>query len=181
MTETPGRPNEPTPEEPNEPTPKQTTDPATEPTAVEPTEPATEPTAVEPPGSTAEPTAEATSGQEPPAAEPIAEERPRATRPRSRWQWLDRSNRLNRVAALVAIVAGAVFVVAGAFGAGVMVGADSGEHHGGFQRSGHHSEMSADHGQVPIGRILIVPGGGGTQGPGGDGAPGGYRAFILGN
>jgi hypothetical protein len=74
---------------------------------------------------------------------------------------LSSPNRLNRVAALVAIVAGSVFVAAVIFGTGVLVGAHSGGHREAFERSGHESSESATveskRGGLPAGEICWSP------------------------
>jgi hypothetical protein len=88
---------------------------------------------------------------------------------------LSSPNRLNRVAALVAIVAGAVFVTAVIFGTGVLVGAHSGGHREAFERSSHESAMfEPDRGGSPIGQIWLVPEGAGPNGHGEHGDPAGY-------
>jgi hypothetical protein len=96
MTDRPERPGEPS-ESTTEP-PQASTEPRTEPTEV----------TNEPP---AEPAPASTIGTQPPSATPP-----------KRFQWLSSPNRLNRVAALVAIVAGSVFVAAVIFGTGVLRG-----------------------------------------------------------
>ena len=168
MTETPGRPDEPSAEETTAPTAASTSEPTTEETPKT-TEPTGETTAEQ-----TEPTAETTAEQTEPipaqTSEPTTEETAHVTQSGSRLQWFDRPNRLNRIAALVAIIAGAVVVVGGIFGTGVMVGAHTSAHSGDLERPGHHSEMSAGPRRLPIGQIWIVPGGGDPNGLSGYGA-----------
>jgi hypothetical protein len=132
-----------TPPEPNsnettEPTPAATSEPTAEPTPTATGEPTTQPT----PAATSTPTAEV-SGTAPPTSES-----------RARWRWP--GNRRNRLAASVAIAAGAVAVVAAIFTGGVAVGAHAGGD-GEHARWGHHSEMSADREHAPTGQVLIIP------------------------
>jgi len=140
MTDTPERPGEPS-------------ESTTEPTHAS-SEPPTEPTEVtnEPP---AEPAPGSIIGTQPPAAKPP-----------KRFQWLSSPNRINRVAALVAIVAGSVFVAVVIFGTGVLVGAHSGGHQEAFERSGHERSESAmvesPRGGAPAGEIWLVPGDSGS-------------------
>jgi hypothetical protein len=148
MTETPGRPSNPTPEprsnettDTTEATPTATSEPTTEPTPTATGEPTTEPMTA----ATSAPTAEMT-GTAPTTAE---------SRAGRRWP----KNRPNRIAASVAIVAGAFAVVAVIFTSGVVVGAHAdgeGEH---LDRWGNHSEMSAGREHTPTGQIWIIPGG----------------------
>src|ERR1700736_5171563 len=143
MTETPGpsdTPPEPNSNETTEPTPAATSEPTAEPRPTATGEPPTEPM----PAATSTPTAEVT-GTAPPASES-----------RARWRWPE--NRRNRIAASVAISAGAVAVVAAIFTGGVAVGAHAGGD-GENARWGGHSEMSADREQTPMGQVLIIPGG----------------------
>jgi hypothetical protein len=156
MTETPGRPSDPTPEprsdETTEPTPAATGEPTTEPTPTVPGEPTIEPT----PAATSAPTAE------------VSGTAPGTAKPRARWRWPE--NRRNRIAASVAIVAGAVAVVAAIFTSGVVVGAHAGgdaEHH---DRWGDHWEMSADREHAPTSQIWIIPGGN---------TPRGHDGYII--
>jgi hypothetical protein len=152
MTETPGGPSNPTPEpksnETTEATPTATSESTSEPTS----EPTTEPTPTATGEPTTEPTTAATSA---PAAE-VTGTVSRTGESRARWRWP--ANPRNRIAALVAIVAGAVAVVAAIFTTGIVVGAHAGadgEHHDGW---GHHSEISADREHSATG-IWIIPGG----------------------
>jgi len=144
MTETPGpgdTPPEPNSNETTEPTPAATSEPTAEPTPTATGEPTTEPMTA----ATSEPTVEM-PGTAPTTAE---------SRARRRWP----KNRLNRIAASVAIVAGAFAVVAVIFTSGVVVGAHAdgvGEHH---DRWSNHSEMSAGSEHSPTGQIWIIPGG----------------------
>ena len=142
MTETPG-PSD-TPPEPNSneaaQTPAATSEPTAGPTPTATAEPTTEPT----PAATSTPPAEVT-GTAPPTSE---------SRAKRRWP----QNRRNRIAASVAVAAGAVAVVAAIFTGGVAVGAHAGGD-GENARWGGHSEMSADREQTPMGQVLIIPGG----------------------
>jgi len=143
MTETPG-PSDTPPEansnETTEPTPAATSEPTAESTPTATGEPATEPT----PAATSTPTADVTGTAPPNSAS------------RAAWRWPE--NRRNRIAALVAIAAGAVAVVAAIFTGGVAVGAHAGGD-GEHAPWGHHSEMSADREHTPTGQVLIIPGG----------------------
>jgi hypothetical protein len=98
---------------------------------------------------------------------------------------LSSPNRLNRVAALVAIVAGSVFVAAVIFGTGVLVGTHSGGHREAFERSLHERPESAmvesDRDGAPAGEIWLVPGGGGPSGHSHHGDPGSYAGPVLGS
>ncbi|HZA12264.1 hypothetical protein [Mycobacterium sp.] len=141
MTETPGRPSDPPPEpnsdETTEPTPAATGEAATEPTPAATREAITEPT----PAATSAPTAEMTGTA------------PRTADSSARWRWLKNPN---RIAASVAIIAGAVAVVAAVFTSGFVVGAHAGgEHHDRWRQ---HSEMSAGREHTPPGKIWIIPG-----------------------
>ncbi|MCW2686390.1 MAG: hypothetical protein JWR37_1280 [Mycobacterium sp.] len=79
---------------------------------------------------------------------------------------------MNRIAAMVAIVAGAVFVVAGIFGAGVIAGAHSAGDRGGFERANHEStNFASQRGSAPVGQIWVFPGGGAAS-PDGYDSPG---------
>ena len=154
MTETPGpsdTPPEPNSNETTEPTPAATSEATAEPTPTATGEPTTEPT----PAATSTPTAEVT-GTAPPTSES-----------RARWRWPE--NRRNRIAASVAIAAGAVAVVAAIFTGGVAVGAHAGGD-GEHARWGHHSEMSADREHTPAGQVVIIPGGETARG---------YDAYIV--
>jgi hypothetical protein len=159
MTDTPERSGEPS-ESTTEP-PQASTEPRTEPTEVTNETPA-------------EPAPASTIGTQPPSATPP-----------KRFQWLSSPNRLNRVAALVAIVAGSVFVAAVIFGTGVLVGAHSGGHREAFERSGHERSESAmvesKRGGLPAGEIWLVPGGGGPSGHSHHGDPGSYAGPVLGS
>jgi hypothetical protein len=167
MTDTPERPGE-------------SSEPTTEPTQAA-SEPPTEPTAApnEPtPASSAapnEPTPASTAAPNEPTPASTTQEQSRRARPPSRWEWLSGPKRLNRVGALVAIVAGAVFVTAAIFGTGVLVGAHSGGHREAFERSPHQSAMFEPHrGGSPIGQIWLVPEGAGPNGHGEHGDAAGY-------
>lgn len=143
MTETPGpsdTPPEPNSNEATEPTPAATSEPTPGPTPTATGEPATEPT----PATTSTPPAEVT-GTAPPTSES-----------RAKWRWPQ--NRRNRIAASVAVAAGAVAVVAAIFTGGVAVGTHAGGD-GENARRGDHSEMSADREHTPMGQVLIIPGG----------------------
>jgi hypothetical protein len=110
-------------------------------------DPTTDPT----PAATSTPTAEVT-GTAPPTSES-----------RAGWRWPE--NRRNRIAASVAIAAGAVAVVAAIFTGGVAAGAHGGGD-GELAWWGHHSEMSADREHTPTGQVLIIPGGETARGGG---------------
>jgi hypothetical protein len=159
MTDTPERPGDPS-ESTTEP-PQASSEPRTEPTEV----------TNEPP---AEPAPASTIGTQPPSAKPP-----------KRLQWLSSPNRLNRVAALVAIVAGSVFVAAVIFGTGVLVGAHSGGYREAFERSGHERSESAmvesKRSGLPAGEIWLVPGGGGPSGNSHHGEPGSYAGPVFGS
>ena len=105
------------------------------------------------PDETAEPVRESPAASDTPAAEAA----PSTTQQRNRWRWPQ--NRTNRIAASVAILAGAVAVVAAIFTSGVVVGAHTGEFGKHQHRWGQQSEMSADREHAPTGQILIIPGG----------------------
>jgi hypothetical protein len=98
---------------------------------------------------TTEPTPVATSV-------PVAEDTgtaPDAGKPRVRWRWPEKTR--NRIAASVAIAAGAVAVVAAIFMSGVVVGAHSyGDNH---NRLG--PQISAQREGTPAEQIWIIPGG----------------------
>jgi hypothetical protein len=158
MTDTPERPGEPS--ESTTELPQASSEPRTEPTEV-----TNEPPTESAPASTIR--------KQPPA------------KPPKRFQWLSSPNRLNRVAALVAIVAGSVFVAAVIFGTGVLVGAHSGGDGEAFERSGHERSESAmvesPRGDAPAGEIWLVPSGGGPSGPSQHGDPGSYAGPVLGS
>ncbi|MEZ0358440.1 hypothetical protein [Mycobacterium sp. SA01] len=86
-----------------------------------------------------------------------------------------RPNRLNQVAAWVAIVAGTVFIVGAVFFTGFILGRTSG--HGGWHhpRGDGDSQQFHHRGGPGGGPGMMMPGAGpwGPMGPGGPGAPGG--------
>lgn len=88
----------------------------------------------------------------------ITEETPRRNRP----------NKVNRVAAVVGIVAGVVFIVAVIFFSGFVLGVHAGSGFGRDQHRGGYGMMDRDGGQ-PMGPGQMGPGG---MGPGGMMEPG---------
>jgi hypothetical protein len=98
-----------------------------------------------------------------PAAEATETPSPGTGKPRLKWRWPE--NTRNRIAASVAIAAGAVAVVAAIFMGGVAVGAHAG---GGANHDRlDHSEVSAQREDTPTDQIWIIPTGAAATGHGG--------------
>lgn len=83
--------------------------------------------------------------------------------------YVQESNRLNKAAAWVGVVAGSVIIVAVIFGTGFFVGKEVGEGSGGHDR-GHHTMMRPAMPMFPMapnGQVERGPGSPGPFGPGG--------------
>jgi len=89
------------------------------------------------------------------AASPTAESR-------SRWRWPAKTR--NRIAASVAVAAGAAAIVAAVFTGGLAVGAHTAGHGEGHHQWGYYSAASAQREGAPVEQIWIVPGGPGATG-----------------
>jgi len=95
------------------------------------------------------------------AASPTAESR-------SRWRWPAKTR--NRIAASVAVAAGAAAIVAAIFTGGVAAGAHTAGLGEGHHQSGHYSAAAAQREGAPAQQIWIIP-----EGPGATG----HDGFII--
>ena len=87
----------------------------------------------------------------------------RAAEPPSRWDRSHRHGRIYRLAALVVILAGIVFIIAVIFWSGFMLGAHGGGHHG-HEGGGSRQEKAMMHYGLPMERT--VPSAAVTTNPG---------------
>jgi hypothetical protein len=81
---------------------------------------------------------------------------------RSRWRWPAKTR--NRIAASVAVAAGAAAIGAAVFTGGLAVGAHTAGHGEGHHQWGHYSAAAAQREGAPVEQIWIVPGGPGATG-----------------